>query len=75
MVVRADKRSGEEKTARSKRSRGSFRKADKKVSVTISIGVADNNSSKDTPDDVLKRADEALYKAKKAGRNRVCESG
>lgn len=41
-----------------------------KVTVTISIGVSDNQLTR-KPDEVLKSADDALYKAKKAGRNRV----
>jgi len=40
------------------------------VGVTISIGVADNYDTR-KPKDVLKAADEALYRAKKGGRNRV----
>lgn len=40
------------------------------VNVTISIGVSDHQSSK-RANEVLKLADEALYNAKKAGRNRV----
>jgi two-component system cell cycle response regulator len=39
--------------------------------VTISIGVASRQSRNESPDDVLKFADEALYKAKGGGRNRV----
>lgn len=38
------------------------------VSVTISIGVADYQPRRDT----LKAADTALYRAKAAGRNRIC---
>lgn len=38
--------------------------------VTISIGLA-NVSARDQPDDLLGRADAALYRAKQAGRNRV----
>ena len=41
------------------------------LSVTISIGVAATNGPKDTPEALLKRADEALYEAKASGRNRV----
>ncbi len=39
-------------------------------SVTISLGVAEFTPH-DTAQSLVKRADEALYKAKKAGRNRV----
>ncbi|MEM9422344.1 MAG: PleD family two-component system response regulator [Pseudomonadota bacterium] len=43
------------------------------VSITVSIGVAslDPQNRDDTPQSVLKRADDALYKAKEDGRNRV----
>ncbi len=74
MVIRENERVEAEKANRAKRARGSFRKADKKVSVTISIGVADKTTRKESPEDVLKKADDALYKAKKSGRNKVCES-
>lgn len=42
----------------------------KKLSVTVSIGVADSGDA-GSHDAVLKKADEALYRAKKKGRNRV----
>lgn len=42
------------------------------VSVTVSIGVAERNDEMRTPDDVLKAADHALYRAKNKGRNRIC---
>ena len=41
------------------------------VQVTISMGVAERSDKATTPEAVIKAADEALYKAKKAGRNRV----
>ncbi len=41
------------------------------VSVTVSAGVACMNGPDDTLDAMLKRADDALYKAKRNGRNRV----
>ncbi|MDX2273919.1 MAG: PleD family two-component system response regulator [Hyphomonadaceae bacterium] len=39
--------------------------------VTVSIGVACSEASDENPDALLKRADAALYDAKRAGRNRV----
>lgn len=41
------------------------------VSVTISIGVAERKDQRQQPEDVLKEADKALYKAKNSGRNQV----
>lgn len=43
----------------------------KQVKVTISIGVSSLGGVEDTPATLLKRADEALYAAKRDGRNRV----
>lgn len=37
--------------------------------ITASIGVAEFNANDKEPDDILKRADDALYKCKDAGRN------
>ncbi|MFN2365685.1 MAG: diguanylate cyclase [Desulfurivibrionaceae bacterium] len=42
-----------------------------RVGVTISIGAASRDERRQNPGQVLKKADQALYKAKKAGRNRV----
>jgi two-component system cell cycle response regulator len=41
------------------------------LDVTVSIGVACSDNADDTAEAVLKRADEGLYEAKRAGRNRV----
>jgi GGDEF domain-containing protein len=41
------------------------------VTVTISIGVAQSDDKLRTPDEVLKAADRALYRAKDKGRNTV----
>jgi len=41
------------------------------LTVTISIGVAATLGAGDTPDALLKRADEGVYEAKASGRNRV----
>jgi diguanylate cyclase (GGDEF)-like protein len=43
----------------------------KTLSVTVSVGVAEPGGARQTPSQVLKAADEALYRAKHAGRNRV----
>jgi diguanylate cyclase (GGDEF)-like protein len=76
MVIRKEPRQdeAEEPSGRKQREKGSFRRASEKVSVTISIGVADRTASGQTPDEVLKASDEALYAAKKAGRNKVSMS-
>ncbi len=42
-----------------------------KVPITVSIGVAAMQGPGDTPERLLKRADDALYEAKRGGRNRV----
>jgi diguanylate cyclase (GGDEF)-like protein len=42
-----------------------------RVATTISIGVAELHAGFPTPDHLLQAADEALYRAKRAGRNRV----
>jgi diguanylate cyclase (GGDEF)-like protein/PAS domain S-box-containing protein len=50
-----------------------FSCTDYQTRVTISIGVTDLHRN-DTLDSIIKRADDALYQAKRAGRNRVCSS-
>jgi len=47
------------------------RKGDERVRVTISTGLAERSDKARTPADVIKAADEALYRAKDSGRNRV----
>ena len=51
--------------------------ADKKTSVTItiSIGLAEPSSKDSSPEAVLRAADQALYQAKEAGRNRLWVAG
>jgi len=41
------------------------------INVTISIGISTLDSDADTPETLIKRADQALYTAKRDGRNRV----
>jgi diguanylate cyclase (GGDEF)-like protein len=48
-----------------------FRKPEQLLSVTVSIGVAGRNDMLNMPEKVIKAADEALYRAKEGGRNRV----
>ena len=44
---------------------------DAAIAVTVSVGVTHSREDDDSPDAVLARADNALYDAKRAGRNRV----
>ncbi|WP_332715317.1 PleD family two-component system response regulator [Pelagibacterium mangrovi] len=44
---------------------------DKPLKITVSVGLALNERENDTPESVTKRADVALYRAKRTGRNRV----
>ncbi len=41
------------------------------LTITVSVGLALNETKVDTPEAMLKRADVALYRAKREGRNRV----
>jgi len=44
----------------------------RRVAITVSIGVAEPEESGVDPEDVIRAADQALYRAKRDGRNRVC---
>jgi two-component system cell cycle response regulator len=48
-----------------------IQRGEKQIEVTISIGIAARSTPEDTAAMILKRADEALYRAKRDGRNRV----
>ena len=58
------------KSKRGKKERGK-RNVGRKVSISISIGVAERCNGLRTPDDVIKAADISLYKAKRMGRNKT----
>ena len=53
--------------------RAGRKKSTKLLSVTVSIGVADSSGNDPSPEGVLKKADQALYRAKESGRNRVAK--
>jgi diguanylate cyclase len=42
------------------------------LAITVSIGVAEPEKIGVDPEDVIRAADQALYQAKRTGRNRVC---
>jgi len=61
-------REAPQKVAKQRRGRRQHAR-ENSVSVTISIGVAERNDRATTPEEVIKIADEALYRAKEKGRN------
>ena len=73
LMLRATERTPAQGHARPRKPRASpaSQTGGKKLSVTISIGVAERNDKLATPAAVLTAADKALYRAKRAGRNRV----
>jgi diguanylate cyclase (GGDEF)-like protein len=72
LTLRGEDRPKNEERGKSRRS-GSPRSGE--VSVTVSIGVAEPGERHRTSRDVLKAADEALYRAKSRGRNQTCLAG
>jgi diguanylate cyclase (GGDEF)-like protein len=50
------------------------KKTARKVSLTVSLGISTYPEDGRTEDELLKKADEALYHAKDLGRNAVCIS-
>jgi GGDEF domain-containing protein len=47
------------------------RKRPRSLSVTVSMGLADSSAGEGSVEAILKKADQALYRAKEGGRNRV----
>lgn len=62
---------GRSKGKGNRNSRSGSARANRTIHITISIGVAQKNEKHRTPDEVMKAADTALYRAKKKGRNCV----
>jgi diguanylate cyclase (GGDEF)-like protein len=51
-----------------------FQFEDRDIRCTISVGISRLIPGTDSLETLMKRADEALYKAKKTGRNRICRA-
>ena len=66
-VVRGRKRPKQKPEGQKAKSAGKAR-----LQVTVSIGVATRDDKRTSPEQLIKAADQALYKAKKGGRNQVC---
>lgn len=47
---------------------------EKEVPVTVSIGVSAYNQDGETKTEIISKADQALYKAKTTGKNKVCQA-
>lgn len=68
-IVRSDNR-----TKRKPKSRNSHTRGGKRIPVTVSVGVAQRSNRHSTPTEILAAADQALYQAKRKGRNRTVVS-
>jgi PleD family two-component response regulator len=68
MEIRRAGRPGEDKPGKQRRT---ARKAERTLSVTVSIGIAESGGRHDVPEAVVQAADKALYRAKDKGRNRL----
>jgi len=75
MAMRGEDRPKGKRAGRQRRSAGKGKEAaaapGKVLSVTVSMGAAEPGKRLKTPAEVIKAADEALYRAKEGGRNRV----
>lgn len=68
LAIRSTGRPEDSAEGRKRRGAGG---GEKSVSVTISIGIADCRDGENVPNDVVKAADKALYRAKEKGRNQL----
>jgi GGDEF domain-containing protein len=71
MAVRGEDRPKDKDEGAKRRAGEDSMPPEKMLSVTVSIGAAEPSGKATTPAQVLKAADEALYRAKRGGRNRV----
>ena len=75
MALRTDSRPKRSKDGKKQRratdNKGVRKARAKTVGVTVSIGLAERNDKQRQPEQVIKAADKALYKAKNQGRNRL----
>ena len=71
MAVRGGDRPKSEKKGFKRRGAREDQPGEQALSVTVSLGVAGPGKRHGTPAEVIKAADEALYRAKQGGRNRV----
>lgn len=69
-----DKASAQQAAERIRRSvdEHKVRAYDEALKVEVSIGVATFPADSTTPEQLIDKADQALYRAKEQGRNRVC---
>src|SRR5262249_6475501 len=68
---RAQPRGPDRRSKAKKPSRRTYSSSKGELRVTVSIGVAEPITSESQVEDVIRWADEALYRAKKSGRNRI----
>jgi GGDEF domain-containing protein len=71
MAVRGVDRPKDPETGSKMRAAAALALSDRTLSVTISIGAAERDGMLTAPGQVVRAADAALYRAKRAGRNRV----
>ena len=69
MVLRDEPRPKDDEVGKNRRSN---RQGERTVGVTVSIGVAASSEGSSGAEDVIKAADQCLYRAKGKGRNQIC---